>query len=234
MIYVDWLEVENRAFADAAGRDLAAPVPTCPGWDVEDLVLHHASFQQWITDLIINRAQEGRAPTDARPPTGASVIEWYESIGAKLVAALRDTDPDTPIWGVTRDQTARGWARRQASETSVHRWDAQNATDSARPIEHAVDYLEEMFIELLPHLTDYFGNVAPNGSIELRGLDHERALTATSTTDGIGFGLSESPADVTLTGNTSDLFLALWNRPGDVDVVGDTNVLQQWRRAIAG
>ena len=232
--YLRWLEQENRAFVDAAGVDLALPVPSCPGWSVNDLVLHQASFQLWITGLVTDRTTDGRAPTDAVPPPRLGVVDWCESVGTGLVAALRACAADTPVWGVTRHQTAGSWARRQASETSVHRWDAQNAHAAGQPIDHADDYLDEMFVELVPSLVGRFGATAPTGSIELRSLDQQLSWTAEWSDVGTTFGPQQSAADATVTGTTSDLFLAIWNRSAEVEIDGDLGVLDEWRRAIAG
>ncbi|MGN6791264.1 MAG: maleylpyruvate isomerase N-terminal domain-containing protein, partial [Streptosporangiaceae bacterium] len=35
-----FLAAEAARLHEVAARNLAAPVPTCPGWTVEDLVLH--------------------------------------------------------------------------------------------------------------------------------------------------------------------------------------------------
>jgi uncharacterized protein (TIGR03083 family) len=228
------LEMENRAFVDAARLGLDAPVPTCPGWLVKDLVLHHASFQLWITALIVDRVQEPIAPSDAYPPVGIDVLDWYQSIGDEFVRTLRLTDPSTPVWGVTGEQRAGAWARRQASETSVHRWDAQNAQTIGRPIEHADDYLGELFTLLLPSLIRSFGAVLPLGTLMLRSTDHRLTWSVRPLGGTIELAALSTEPDVQLTGTSSDLFLALWRRPSAVRVEGDLKILGQWQAAIAG
>ncbi len=232
--YVDWLQAENRALADAARLGLQVPVPSCPGWSVEDLVVHHASFQIWITELIVERAQEPVAPSARRPPGGTGVLEWYASVGDRFVETLRRTDPATPVWAVTGEQRAGAWARRQASETSVHRWDAQNAHAMGRPIEHAQDYLEEMFTLLLPNLIGSFGAPLPSGALTLRSTDDRCSWTVQPTATTIEVVAEGDAADASLTGSTSDLFLAIWGRSGDARLQGDGSVLEQWRAALAG
>lgn len=232
--YVDWLQAENRAFADAARLGLDVAVPSCPGWSVEDLVLHHASFQIWITELIVERAQEPVAPADRRAPAGIGVVDWYETVGDRFVETLRRTDPATPVWAVTGEQRVGAWARRQASETSVHRWDAQNAHAVGRPIEHARDYVEEMFSLLIPNLIRSFGAPRPSGSLALRSTDEQCSWTARATTEAIELVADDGPADASLTGSTSDLFLAIWGRSSDALFTGDDAVLEQWRAAVAG
>ena len=215
--YVDWLEMENQALVDAARLGLEAPVPTCPGWLVKDLVIHHASFQLWITALIVDRVQEPIAPSDAYPPVGIDVLDWYQSIGDEFVRTLRLTDPSTPVWGVTGEQRVGAWARRQASETSVHRWDAQNAQAIGRPIEHAADYLSEMFTLLLPSLIRSFGAVLPSGILTLHSADDRLTWPVRPVGDTIELAPVGTEPDVRLTGTSSDLLLALWRRPSGAD-----------------
>jgi len=232
--YVDWLQVENWAFAEAARRGMNVAVPSCPGWSVEDLVVHHASFQLWITELVVERAQEPVAPPERRPPAGMGALEWFDAVSERFVDTLRRTDPETPVWVVTGEQRAGAWARRQASETSVHRWDAQHARGAGLAIEHAPDYLAEMFTLLLPNLIRSFGAPMPAGALVLRSTDDRSVWTVRPAADTIEMVPEGDPADAALTGSTSDLFLALWGRPTDIQVQGDRSVLEQWRTAIAG
>jgi len=242
--YVDWLEAENQALVEAARLGVDALVPSCPGWSVRDLVFHHASFQSWITGLIVDRVQEPQAPlVAAKPPKGKGILRWYEQIAAGLVVALRATDPATPVWGVTAEHTAGAWARRQASESSVHRWDAQNAHDVCRPIEHADDYLSELFGLLLPNLIANFGLAVPNGSMALSSVDDGRVwLVRPSDLDDaddvhagdLADDDGDIAADVVVSGTSSDLLLAMWNRTSDVEIEGDLDVLRGWRAATSG
>ena len=232
--YVHWLEMENQAFADACERDLTADVPTCPGWTVLDLLAHQALFQMWITTIVTDRLLDPAAPTPIAPPDSDDQVGWYRSIGAQLVTALRSSPADAHVWGVTNQQTVGAWARRQASDTSVHRWDAQNATAEGEPIAQAADYISEMFEHLLPGLIKSFGAPLPEGTLALRSTDTTERWTMTTADDRITIAPDHPPADVTLSGPTSDLLLALWNRPSNADTDGDPRVLQQWRRAITG
>ncbi len=231
--YVSWLEIENAVFADACQRDVTAPVPTCPGWSVLDLVAHHASYQTWITHIVAERLVEPRAPAAATVPDG-DPIGWYRSIGAGLVAAFRAVPGDTHVWSVTDQASVSAWARRQASETCVHRWDAQHATGDVDPLTHADDYLSETFDHLLPGLTANFGAPVPESTIRLRSTDQPFTWTSTANPARHGPDQQDTPTDVTVTGTTSDLFLALWNRPNRSITTGDHAVLERWRRAIAG
>jgi uncharacterized protein (TIGR03083 family) len=232
--HVDWLEIENLAFADACERDLTASVPTCPGWTVLDLVAHHASYQAWITEVVNERLLAPRAPANLSPPDGVDPIDWYRAVGSALIDSFRSTDGAVHVWGVTNQQTVGAWARRQASETAVHRWDAENATGVAAPIENADDYIGEILDHLVPSLVGGFGAPAPHGTITLHSTDSAHTWTAAADLGTVSPGPESTAADVTITGTASDLVLALWNRPNGVGVVGDAEVLEQWRRAITG
>ena len=91
-----------------------------------------------------------------------------------------------------------------------------------------------MFEHLLPGLIKSFGAPLPDGTLALRSTDTTERWTMTTTDDRITIAPDHPPADVTLSGTTSDLLLALWNRPSNADTDGDPRVLQQWRRAITG
>ena len=151
--YVEWLRTENRALVATARFNLAASVPTCPGWSVRDLLIHHGSFQAWITGMLLEHAQFPVAPRHVDLSDEVDVIDWYVPIGDQLVAALLEVGPDVAMWDVTGQHLSGAWARRQASETSVHRVDAQLANGTAGPIVHACDYIDEM-LNLIRDLKD--------------------------------------------------------------------------------
>ena len=231
--YVNWLEVENKAFADACQRNVTASVPTCPGWSVLDLVAHHASYQRWITQIVTERLVELRAPAIVAV-SDDDPIGWYRSIGAGLIKAFRTAPGDSHVWSVTNQATVSAWARRQASETCVHRWDAQNATGDSEPLIHADDYLSETFDHLLPGLNASFTVPVPEGTIALRSTDQPMIWTSNIHPAARRPDDHDAPTDVTVTGTTSDLFLALWNRPNRSAITGDVAVLHQWRSALTG
>lgn len=230
--YVQWLQEENAAFLAAVRLGLDAAVPSCPGWTVRDLALHHGSFQAWITALITQRAQTPTAPQPV-DPGDADVPAWYEAIGDRLVAVLSATAPDEPVWDVTGQHRAGAWARRQAAETAVHRWDAQHAHGGARPVAHAADYLDEIVSLLIGHLVAAFGAPAPVGTLRLVSRDDRRHWSV-GWVAGLVRQHDSSTVDVHLDGTSSDLLLALWRRPSDALVEGDRSVLESWSAALAG
>ena len=230
--YVEWLRTENRALVATARFNLAASVPTCPGWSVRDLLIHHGSFQAWITGMLLEHAQFPVAPRHIELSVDVDVIDWYAPIGDQLVAALLEVGPDVAMWDVTGQHLSGAWARRQASETSVHRVDAQLANGTAKAIEHASDYIDEMVNLLVPNLIASFGAPKPTGTMLLESTDEDRIWHA--TWKAVGSEPADRDADVRLVGTSSDLFLALWRRPNAATFIGDHSTLASWNATICG
>jgi uncharacterized protein (TIGR03083 family) len=234
--YRSWLAEEGESLAVALDGDPAAAVPSCPGWTVTDLVAHVGSYHRWAADLLTDASPEPRAPYSLRPDPETSLADWYRTSLAVLLAAVDATDPDTPMWSVTVQQRAGSWCRRQAHDTTLHRWDAQNARGRADPIEpdRAVDFVDELVEAALPYILPFVGRPVPAASLMLRSPDgaYRRHL------DGAGGRLrlsDDGPAtDAVLTGTPSDILLTLWRRTDDAVLTGDPAALVQWQRAIDG
>jgi Mycothiol maleylpyruvate isomerase N-terminal domain len=81
--------------ADEAG--LAAPVPSCPGWTVDDLLVHVASE----ADTRIVRSRSTDRPDvswfTASPQPGDR-FQRARNHGYDLADALAETPEDTPVW----------------------------------------------------------------------------------------------------------------------------------------
>jgi len=90
---------EVRRLRVLAGGDLTAPVPTCPGWSVGDLVAHVARGFRTVVGK------------ESEPPDTTAVTALDQSYAA-LSAAFADR-PD------------RFWIRRMAQEAAIHRFDAE-------------------------------------------------------------------------------------------------------------
>ncbi len=78
------------------------------------------------------RIRTGRKRNRRRPPNGST----GSTAGVRSLAdALAAAGPDVRAWSWT-DRSHRGfWARRQANETAMHRWDAQLAAGATEPID---------------------------------------------------------------------------------------------------
>ena len=242
-MYRSWLADEGQALTVALDGDPMLPVPSCPGWSLTDLAAHVGSYHRWAADLLQDASQRPRAPYALEPDPGIPLAEWYLASLELLLKAVDTTDPDTPMWTVTVDQTAGAWCRRQAHDLSVHRWDAQNAAGRAQPVrpERAIDFLDELFEAVLPYTVPFLGRTVPAASLALQSPDGTYCRHVSGATGQPRLTRSPSPADATLTGTPSDLLLTLWRRAdadADADdaviVTGNPAALAAWQQAIDG
>ena len=146
-----------RAAATAAGPEgLAAPVPTCPGWTVADLIRHmgevylHKTLAMRLGDF--PGEQDWPAEVEALPP-----LDLLDRAYADLVAELTTRDPDSPAPSWYRPEPTVGfWRRRMAQETVIHRLDAELAAQAATgravspvPDDIAADGVDEVLVRFL-------------------------------------------------------------------------------------
>ena len=135
----DWLSLlrmHTERFGDVArDAELDAPVPSCPGWSMRDLVVHLGCVHQWATHAVVERNPNLRPelPTDEGR---SELTAWYRRHASHLVDVLTTTGTDAPAWTLDdRDPTAQFWMRRQVHETVMHAWDAENALGRPRPMD---------------------------------------------------------------------------------------------------
>jgi uncharacterized protein (TIGR03083 family) len=235
-VYRSWLADEGQALVATLDGDPTAPVPSCPGWSITDLVAHVGSYHRWVADLLQDASPQPRTPYALRPDPDGTLAQWYQASLDLLLKAVDTTDPDTPMWTVTIDQKASAWCRRQAHDLTVHRWDAQNARGQAQPLhpERAVDFIDELFEAALPYILPFLDRPVPTLSLALRsaeGTYHRRVDAATGKPH---LSHDPTPADATLTGTPSDLLLALWRRTSTTTLTGDRTALATWQEAIDG
>jgi len=220
--------------ARAAGVD--APVPSCPAWQIADLVGHVGRLHRWVA-AIVESGGDDRPDhwSAAEPPPVAVRIDWFEA-GVDLVTdALQRVDPMGRAWSWTDDHTAGFWARRQANETAVHRWDAQLAAGVAEPIDHelAVDGIDEFFA-LLPFWRHESTLHGLGASIHLHCTDGDGEWLVRLAADGVSVTHEHAKGDVALRAPASDLLLFLYGRadPTDAEVFGDASLLERWQQLV--
>jgi hypothetical protein len=86
-------------------------------------------------------------PLDARVP---HLRRWrLADVVAHLVATLEADEPDAPCpnFSPGSENTVRFWARRQAHETTMHRWGAESSVERITPFSpaFATDGIDELF-----------------------------------------------------------------------------------------
>ncbi|MEX0846206.1 MAG: maleylpyruvate isomerase family mycothiol-dependent enzyme [Ilumatobacteraceae bacterium] len=221
---------DGEAFAracDEAGAD--APVASCPGWTVDDLLWHLTEVQHFWRWVLAERAVTPDAYVEPERPSGDALTTVYRSGLEALVTSLRDTPPDAAIWTWTSDHSAGWLVRRIAHETAVHRWDAEVAAGSPLAIDAtlASDGIDE-FLTWFLSPADHAEPVG--GSVHIHCSDVAGEWTLRPTGDGFGNGFDmtreHAKGDCALRGSASDLLLTLWRRqpPSSIDVVGDADV----------
>ncbi|MBW3603671.1 MAG: maleylpyruvate isomerase family mycothiol-dependent enzyme [Actinobacteria bacterium] len=230
-----------RGAADTLARDAAGElhraVPAYPEWSVADLVVHTGGIHRWVTHIVETRATQrpSQPDIDRRPD---DLIAWFEA-GARGVAdVLAACPPSTDVWTFAGERTARFWRRRMALETTIHRWDVQQAVDRPAPIADdvaAAGVTEALEVYLGPRSRDTA--VGGGGEVVvLRAADGTRAWAVRLHSDAIEVVSADHAGDVVVTGTSARLWLFLMGRvPGTALAVrGPTAVSERLERAIAG
>jgi len=216
---------------------LDSPVPSCPGWDLARLAGHLGRVHRWATRAVVSGAEPDQSTLE-RPPRGPEVVEWYEAGFGPLVAALRarsgpggwnfmgKPDPDGTFWG-----------RRQAIETSIHRWDGEDAVGGAAdaaPLGAALasDGIDERLMVWAPWSLSRKDGIDIGGSVHVHCTDVDGEWTF-KTDDGVfAVDRGHTKGDAALRGPASSLLLVLWQRlrpgEGSTEVLGDGAVLDRW------
>jgi uncharacterized protein (TIGR03083 family) len=234
--HISALEDEGTLLAEAAAKaGLDAQVPSCPDWQVRDLVQHVGQVHRWAHSYV----STGRTtPPDANdspatPPGDDDLLDWFNDGHRALVTALREAPGDLDCWAFLAAPSPRAfWARRQAHETAIHRADAQLAA-GMRPdydAAFAADGTDEL---LLGFLARPRGRLVsdPRVRLGLRADDTGDVWTMTIGPESRDTVRAAQDADCTVTGRAADLYQLLWNR-GDATackVEGDSSLLELWR-----
>ena len=136
--HITGLRSEGDLLAGAAEQaGLDAPVPTCPGWRLRDLLAHLGFVHRWAASYVAEeRTEATREPGEAEiaglAPADESLVGWFREGHAGLVSALAAADPAMRCWTfLPAPSPLAFWARRQAHETAIHRVDAQLAAAAA-------------------------------------------------------------------------------------------------------
>jgi uncharacterized protein (TIGR03083 family) len=226
-----------RLVAVARQGPLDAPVPGCPGWDVARLTSHVGRVHRWATASIVGRAEPDSTALEG-PPSGDAVVDWAEAAIAPLRDAL-EAAPAPGAWNFVGADDTDGsfWGRRMAVETSIHRWDAEDAVGGAcqtSPLDAALaaEGIEEHLTVIDPLLLAGRDGIGIGGSLHVHTSDVESEWTV-RTDDGVFQAeRGHHKADVALRGPASSVLLVLYRRlrPGDggTDVIGDAAVLDRW------
>jgi len=204
-------------FCEAASRDLAAHVPTCPDWDVTALCDHLGRVYQGRAHVAEHAEFKDQETFETRPEGEdpiAFVRRWSDELDRVLAA--RPDDAPTVTFMPDAD-TVRFWRRRMALETLVHRTDAELATGDASPMddELSADGVDELlWFGTHPENDDDDGTDAVGVVVLTDGTREWRARLERS---GLAREATSRP-DVTVRGSAPALLLSLSGR--DLDGIG--------------
>ena len=217
------------------GAYTAATVPSCPGWNLGQLVRHLGGAHGWAETVVRTRAAEP-FPEDLPRRTGEDPAALSAQLGdgaGRLADALRDAGPDTAMWTPGPGGAAMFWARRMTHETVVHRADAALTVGAAFHLDEdvALDALDEwLTYSTLPEA--YEGEPAllgPGRTVCLRATDAGAEWLVDLTGDAPVLRDTGQGAAVELRGTLTDLLLLVYRRPAPtVKVTGDTALLDLW------
>ncbi|MGC0398151.1 uncharacterized protein (TIGR03083 family) [Streptomyces sp. SAI-126] len=227
------------------GADPAAPVPTCPGWNLGRLLRHVGGDHRWAHDIVETRAVEPIDDDMVNDPAAYAHLDdavlggWLVDGATRLAGALRAAGPHVPVWTPADEQLVEQstmfWARRMTYETLLHRADAALVTGARFVVEEplAVDAVEEWLefstvpeaYETLPGVPELLG---PGRTLGFdAGAAGEWLLDLTGRRPAWRRGSGE--AAVSVRGPVTDLLLFLYARPAPgVETRGDAELLDLW------
>lgn len=236
--WIGSIELQSLELArdvERAGWDLE--VPTCPSWQVRDLVRHQGFVHRWALAHVAEARERAMGKDEeallmASPPPDPLLLGWFQEGSAQLVQALRQAPPSLSCWAfLPAPSPLSFWARRQAHETEIHRADAAAALGEvaafAPPL--AADGVEELLFG--------FGRRFrfPGATAQLLRLEAADGPWRWTLRLGPERLQAERGAsgecDCSLRATASQLYLLLWNRlaADALEVRGDAAPLVAWR-----
>lgn len=228
---------------DAAERaGLETKVPTCPAWDVRQLVTHLGMVHRWAAASL--RGDTGHRTDDSVAAAAAAphLLTWFREGTDALRAAIAEAPDDVEAMVFLRDAPPprRFWARRQAHETTIHGVDAIGAALGRTPTaaeldidrDIAIDGIDELLCGFITRGKGKLRSEEPY-TIAVAPAGGERAWTV-AVSDGSVVttpGDPESP-DATFTGTAVQLYTGLWNRGDEIVSTGRPDALDMWHRQV--
>ncbi|WHT17416.1 maleylpyruvate isomerase family mycothiol-dependent enzyme [Crossiella sp. CA-258035] len=253
-----WLRGEIAEFVSVVdGLDPAARVPTCPEWQVRDLVGHIGQGFRWAGELVRGgSAVPVPDPKRADPGPPSAWRGWLVDGVGELIEAV-ERRGEEPVWTFLGPGAARFWLRRLLHDLVVHHFDAANV--AGRDYLVAPELAADTICEGLELITAPEAVAWVPGLAGLRG--DGRRLAVRPTDGQAGWLITREPVgarwereevgavgagagvrglagvDVVLAGRTRDVLLVLTRRldPGDgrVSVTGDRALLADWLAHVA-
>lgn len=243
---IDLLDGEIRRIAElSADTAPSTPVPGCGDWTLTDLIEHVALIHMWVAAMVEKLTPERldrRAMRSGMPQDWSAVPAWFSRNGARLVAALRAADPESPMYSWAGDKHVSFWARRMLHETTIHRLDAEAAAGVVGKVEPAVavDAVDEL-LEILPFAADFRpsirdlhgdGETIHLHATDLDGVDLPGEWLITLEPEGFRWSHAHVKGAAAVRGKVQDLALFVYGRrkvgEPQLEVLGDLSLLAHW------
>jgi uncharacterized protein (TIGR03083 family) len=206
---------ETNLLADAIRTAPHARVRKYPSWDLAQLGRHVAEIHGWATGIVRDNAAERPSRSKLTDVPDDEVAGVLHISAASLAKTLDACDLDAPVWTFGRGGTNAFWCRRMLLETTIHRWDAEDAIGRVTevPEDVALDGIDEC-------LSVYLNGALPGWSLSSEGA----AVTA-----------SDGGDPCTISGLALDMWLLVMGRHNlrGLEVTGDTVVAERLVTALA-
>lgn len=237
------LLTETKAFGDLyRNADPSTPVPTCPGWSLNQLFKHVGRGNRWCAQIIADRLQEPLGPRevrDGKPPEDIDgAIAWLETGAQRILDAVDHVGAEARVWTFNGHKPAGWWIRRRVHEQAVHRADAALALGAPfeLPPEQAADGVSE-WIELITRGSDRHAPPLDRGlTMHLHatddGLGPTGEWTIANDEDGLNWSHDHAKGETAVRGRAVDLLLGITRRrtaaDAGLEVLGDPAVWDRW------
>lgn len=239
--YIEALRKEGRnLLVAAADAGLHTQVPSCPEWNVRDLVRHVGGVHQWAAK------QVGQRRTDEITgdlidivggwPPDNELLDWAAQQHATLVSIFEDADRTFQYFTWFPGTTPfTMWTRRQAHETSIHRVDAELAVGTVSPFapDFAADGVDELLLAIAGNRRKTL-SVSATQTLHLHATDISRAWTVVMSPEGFEMYPNRyADGDCKVSGSAAAIYRTVWHRgPKDIEVEGDASVLEAWWKNV--
>jgi len=231
--------------ANAASAGLDAPVPTCPGWTVLDLVAHQGMVHRWAASHVSGSPVLDTAALEREGRESPDVLGWFDAGATALLQAIVDAPDDLEAVVFLKEAPPAKvfWTRRQCHETTIHAVDALAARLGRPPSPDetwirrgiALDGIDELLVGFVPRGRQGVSPpsparllVRPDGS-EIGWLV-DLAPGRPALTSRLRLHNERIDADEEITGNPVDVYLRLWSRSA-APPAGD--VERWWRDTVS-
>lgn len=237
----------------AADNDPTTPVPTCPEWNLGDLVDHVGATQLMVAVLVGERLTDPSRAFEAYSPAPSDSALWHDWLTDRAAGAQRafeGVDDTTPVWDPSGAEAGVPfWSRRLFGESAIHLADAASALD--QDYELAPERAAAAVDDWLDTMTSrgYWENVA--GFAEAMSGTGQTLRFRASDTDGDWIArreedrivLAHGPgataesagpgADVTVEGPAVELMLVISRRrplasARSLVIDGDRTLIEHW------